>query len=200
MRSIKFAAPAAFAAVVVLVVANAGGTETVGRDDAGRSLAERYHVFGVSQKADDVFKSDVAAYAATAEKIATTSRKVSADAQGDAFAFLNDDNRVCLLYRPVDRSFGASSCGPADGDGSPAVLVHFGPRTTTALVAGLLQQGAGEVVVSDAEGVRKVPVEATGGFVYRGRTPFTVQWKEASGRQRTVKARDFDVTKLKRVG
>ncbi len=201
MRTIKIlAAPAICAAAVAALVGSAGGASPVTREEAAASLAARFHAFDTDQSAADVFESKNPEYAQTAEFIAATSRRVAADADGEAYAFLNRDDQVCVLYRPTERTFGASSCGPADGDKSPAVLVYFGPQTTSALVAGLTQDGASRVVASDASGEHTVPMSGANGFVYRARTPFTLTWTEPSGRAREIRAVGTDIGKLRRAG
>lgn len=201
MRYMKLLAIAAVCVgVVVAIVASAGGQATPTREGAKANLASRFKAFRVPQSAADTFESHVPAFAQAARDIAATSRRVAADADGELFAFVNSDQKVCVLYRPAERSFGASSCGPADAQSSPSILVYYGQGSSSALVAGLVQDGSGDVTVSDATGRQKVSTTTEGGFVYRGKTPFTVNWTEPSGREREVNATTVDVTKLQRVG
>lgn len=180
-------------AVAVAAVGGAlGGSDTPQTRPEALTSAQQFAAFARPQAADDVFHTTAtnATNVAAGAQIAETSRLVGRSAAGQAYAFLDATNVMCVLWRPNTGGVAGAGCSRADSNKSPAVLMLTADGAQ-ATVAGVLKRGVDHVAVESSAGNKTIP--ASEGFVYEARPPFTVRWTDPDGTKNEIATPRADV-------
>lgn len=180
--------PAVFVVASALGVAgiasSANGDQPLTRPAALSVAAAKYPAFARPQAQNDIFRSRSAdpANQRAAVDIARTSRRAFANDRGEAFVFLNNDNDVCVEWRPVDVGAAGASCTRVDSPNPPGVLVSSDGTMDNPVIVGMLPSNVSSVEISQADATTRDAAINDGVYVYQGRTPFEVRWRAADGR------------------
>jgi len=180
-------------AVAVAAVGGALGPSSHNQTrPAALASAQRYAAFTRPQRADDVFHatSTNATNLAAAARITETSRLIATSAAGQAYAFLDADNAMCVLWHPNTGGVAGAGCARADSRQSPAVLM-ISADGTQATVAGVLKSGVDHVTVAGPNA--STTLSATDGFVHQAKPPFTVRWTDPDGTKNEIATPNADV-------
>lgn len=200
LRRVFLAALVPTGALAVAVAASgASEQQPLSREAAVVKAAARHAAFARPQRASDLFvsRSENPAHQQAAVDIAESSRRAFVDSRGEAFVFLNNDNAVCLEWRPLNVDVAASSCSPVDSPNPPGVVISTDGTMNNPLIAGMLPAGAGTVTVTQADGrVVEAPV-SDGVYVYQGPTPFVVRWEGPGGGIHTHRVQPLPAGPLK---
>ena len=168
---------------IAVIATAANGEPPVARTAVLSAAAAKYPAFSRAQGANDVFRSRSAhpANQRAAVDIAQTSRRVFADDRGEAFVFLNNEDGVCVQWRPLDVDVAGSSCASVDSANPPGVLIGTDGAMNNVVLLEMIKPGVTGITVTQADGSTvDVPI-ADGVFVYQGRTPFVLHSQTTDG-------------------